>query len=62
MHYFDVGNYCVKVTGIIGLASGVICFVITIVYVGYSAYIFDNDYSWEDKLFERRANLHWENG
>ena len=62
LHYFEIGNYCVKVTGIIGLASGVICFVITIVYVGYSAYIFDNDYSWENKLFERRANLHWENG
>ena len=62
LHYLGVGDYCVKVTGIIGLASGVICFVLTIVYVGYSAYIFDNDYSSENKLFERRANLHWENG
>ena len=37
LHYLGVGDYCVKVTGIIGLASGVICFVLTIVYVGKSA-------------------------
>ena len=62
LHYFEVGKYFEKVTGIIGLASGVIGFVLTIVYVGYSAYIFDNDYSQEGLLFDNGAYLHWEDG
>ena len=62
LHYFDVGNYCVKVTGIIGLASGVIGFVLTIVYVGYSAYIFDNDYSGVTLLYDNGAILRYVDG
>ena len=50
LHYFDKGNYCIPVTGIIGLASGAIGFILTIVYLGYSAYIFNNDYSEDDYL------------
>ena len=42
LHYFEIGKYCEKVTGIIGLASGIIGFILTIIYVGYSGYIFDN--------------------
>ena len=43
LHYFDIGKYFEKITGIIGLASGIIGFILTIIYVGYSGYIFDNE-------------------
>ena len=43
LHYFDVGKPFEKITGIIGLATGVIQFVLTLVYVCYSGYIFTND-------------------
>jgi len=43
LHYFGVGNYCQKVTGIIGLTCGIIGFVLTLVYIIYSGYIFTND-------------------
>ena len=43
LHYFDVGKPFEKVTGIIGLATGIIQFVLTFVYVCYSGYIFTND-------------------
>ena len=43
LHYLGVGKVFEKVTGIIGLASGVICFILTLVYVIYSGYIFTND-------------------
>lgn len=59
LHYFDVGKYCEKITGIIGLASGIIGFVLTIVYVGYSAYIFNNDHSEETLLYGNGANYKW---
>ena len=43
LHFFDVGKPFEKVTGIIGLATGIIGFVLTFVYVIYSGYIFTND-------------------
>jgi len=43
LHYFDVGKPFEKITGIIGLATGIIQFVLTLVYVCYSGYIFTND-------------------
>ena len=43
LHYFDIGKPFEKVTGIIGLATGIIGFILTLVYVIYSAYIFSND-------------------
>jgi hypothetical protein len=43
LHYFDVGKPFEKVTGIIGLATGIIQFILTLVYVCYSGYIFTND-------------------
>ena len=60
LHYFDVGKYCEKITGIIGLASGIIGFVLTIVYVGYSAYIFNNDHSDETLLYDNGAKYKWD--
>ena len=43
LHYLGVGKVFEKVTGIIGLASGAVCFVLTFVYVIYSGYIFTHD-------------------
>ena len=57
LHYFEIGKYFEKITGIIGIASGAIGFILTIIYVGYSGYIFDNHPSDEDLLFEKGARL-----
>jgi len=43
IHYFDIAKPYEKVTGIIGLSSGIIGFVLTLVYVCYSGYIFTKD-------------------
>ena len=43
LHFFDIGKPFEKITGIIGLATGIIGFVLTFVYVIYSGYIFTND-------------------
>jgi hypothetical protein len=40
LHYFDVAKPFEKITGIIGLSTGVISFVLTLVYICYSGYIF----------------------
>lgn len=46
-----------KITGIIGLATGVIGLILTVFYLGYSSYIFNNDYSRETKLYDNGAIL-----
>ena len=43
LHYFDIGKPFEKVTGIIGLATGIIGFVLTLFYLIYSGYIFTKD-------------------
>lgn len=57
LHYFDVGKVFLKITGIIGLATGVIGLILTVFYLGYSSYIFNNDYSGETKLYDNGAIL-----
>lgn len=57
LHYFNVGKYCEKITCIIGFASGIIGFFLTIIYVIYSAYIFNNDNDKTDRLFENSAYM-----
>jgi hypothetical protein len=57
LHYFDVGKVFLKITGIIGLATGVIGLILTVFYLGYSSYIFNNDYSRETKLYDNGAIL-----
>ena len=62
LHYFDVAKPFEKVTGIIGLATSVIGFILTLVYIIYSGYIFtndipennydDNDYGDNDDLYK----------
>jgi len=43
LHYFGIGKVFEKVTGIIGLACGIIGFILTLIYIIYSGYIFTND-------------------
>ena len=42
-HYFDVGKSFEKFSGLIGLISGAISFILTLIYLIYSCYIFNND-------------------
>ena len=43
LHYFDVAKPFEKISGIIGLSTGIIGFILTLVYICYSGYIFTND-------------------
>ena len=43
LHYLNIGKDFEKKTGLIGLISGIIGFILTLVYVCYSGYIFTND-------------------
>ena len=43
MHYFKMGASFEKYTGLIGLIGGAIGFILTLVYVCFSGYIFNND-------------------
>ena len=43
LHYFDIAKPFEKISGIIGLATGIIDFILTLVYICYSGYIFTND-------------------
>ena len=42
-HYFGIGKNFEKYTGLIGLISGIIGFILTLVYICYSGYIFTHD-------------------
>ena len=66
MHYLEPGKSFEKVSGIIGFITGVITTIITIVYVGYSANIFNNDAvivvtsgTGIQILFNNKAIVHW---
>ena len=50
LNYYGVAKGFEKIIGIIGLASGIICFVMTLVYICYSGYIFTNEPTDEAKL------------
>lgn len=43
LHVFDQGKYFEKYTGLIGLATGAIGFIMTLVYICYNGYIFTKD-------------------
>jgi hypothetical protein len=43
LHFFGVGKNFEKITGLIGLISGIIGFILTFIYIIYSGYIFTND-------------------
>ena len=42
LHYFDAAKPFEKITGLIGLSTGIIIFVLTFSYICYSGYIFAN--------------------
>lgn len=48
MHYFKIGASFEKYTGLIGLIGGAIGFILTLVYVCFSGYIFNNDAAFKD--------------
>ena len=41
--YFKINDSINKISGIFGLITSIICFVLTLVYICYSGYIFNND-------------------
>ena len=43
LHYFNVGKDFEKKTGLIGLITGVVSFILTLVYICYNGDIFNND-------------------
>jgi hypothetical protein len=64
LHYLEVGKAIEKKSGLIGIIAGTIGFVLTLVYVIFSGYIFNNDYyisndNYQQKLFPNEAYLKW---
>ena len=43
LHFFDIGKSFQKYSGLIGLITGIVGFVLTLVYIIYSGYIFTKD-------------------
>jgi len=67
LHYFDVGKPFEKISGLIGLITGAIIAIMTCIYVGYSASIFNNgvvrdNNSYFPKLYSNKAYLKWKDG
>jgi hypothetical protein len=62
LNYYGVAKGFEKIIGIIGLASGVICFVMTLVYICYSGYIFTNDSAGIEKLDKDGSYAEWKDG
>jgi len=63
LHYFNVGKSIEKISGLIGLITGAIIAIITCIYVGYSASLFNNGViKGLDKLYPNKAYLKWEDG
>jgi len=60
LHFFGVGKSFEKITGLIGLVSGVIGFIFTFIYIIYSGYIFTNDSAGQiPKLDKNREVAKW---
>ena len=57
--YFEIIKNFEKIFGIIGLSLGAICFILTLTYTCYSAYIFNNDPSNQQKLEENGVFAEW---
>ena len=55
LHFLDVGKDFEKKTGIIGFATGIIGFIISLVYVCFNGYIFNNDIAY-GHLYENNNN------
>ena len=57
--YFEILKNFGKIFGIIGISSGVICFILTLVYTCYSGYIFNNDLSDQQKIEDNGIFAEW---
>jgi hypothetical protein len=56
LHYFGEGKSIEKISGLIGLITGAIIAIITCIYVGYSASVFNNGIVTNlDKLYSNKA-------
>ena len=68
LHYFKIGKSFEKITGLIGLIGGAIGFILTLVYVSFSGYIFNNDVAFRtlgnddgiEKLYPNGAKYKYE--
>ena len=71
LHYLNIGKDFEKKTGLIGLITGIIGFILTLVYVCFSGYIFTNDPAYDRfntdpipsgliKLYPNGAKYKWE--
>ena len=60
-HFFETGMFFQKYTGLIGLISGVIAFVLTLVYLIYSGIVFTKDHKiGQALLFDNGAIKKWD--
>ena len=48
IHYFDKGFALEKITGLIGFIGGIISFIIMLIYICFSGYIFTQDVAYKD--------------
>ena len=52
LHYLNVGKDFEKKTGMIGFITGIICFILTFVYVCFNGYIFNNDIAYAEVNYD----------
>ena len=67
LHYLDVGKDFEKKTGIIGFVAGIIGFIITLVYVSFNGYVFNNDiaygsWDWDNEKYTGQIKKLYPNG
>ena len=63
LHYFEKGQSIQKISGLIGLITGAIIAIITCIYVGYSACLFNNGVERSlDILYPNKATYKWIDG
>ena len=55
LHYLNVGKDFEKKTGMIGFITGIICFILTFVYVCFNGYIFNNDIAYAE-VYDNNAD------
>ena len=60
LHFLNIGTYCLRNTGIFGFLTGIIGFIITMIYIYDSCYIFNNDFSKIVKLNEDSSFAKWD--
>ena len=59
LHNLEIGKTIEKKTGLIGIITGTIGFILTFIYVVFSGYILTKDNKGDEKLFPNRAYLKW---